>query len=177
MPSLLTTTEIREHIDTDLSEAALQRLIDAAEDDITLRYGAHAEAGTVEEQFYPSEGETFLFPSRKVNTGSAIVITRQLDGESVATTADASEYAVDDPHRIRLLQSDVWADHVVTVTYTPVTDGDRRKGVLIDLVKLACRFEALQSSRMGDASVSHVEYERTRNAILGRLSTGIGSFA
>jgi hypothetical protein len=177
MPSLLTTTEIREHVDTDLSEAALQRLIDAAEDEITQRYGAHAEAGTVEEQFYPSAGENFLFPSRKVNTAVAVVITRQLEGESTATTAAASEYVFDDPHRIRLLAEDVWADHVVTVTYTPVTDGDRRKGVLIDLVKLACRYEALSSSRMGDMSVNHVEYERERGAILGRLSTFLGSFA
>jgi hypothetical protein len=106
-----------------------------------------------------------------------VVITRQLEGESTATTAAASEYVFDDPHRIRLLAEDVWADHVVTVTYTPVTDGDRRKGVLIDLVKLACRYEALSSSRMGDMSVNHVEYERERGAILGRLSTFLGSFA
>ena len=177
MPSLLTTDEIREHIETDLADTALQRLIDDAEAEIIQRYGAHAEGGTVTEQHVVRSGERWIYPRRDVDVGAGIVVTRQHLGSSDVTTAEASEYVVDTGGAIRLLATGPWSDQLVTITYTPPTDAPRRKRVLVDLVRIAVRYDALSSSSLGDVSVSHLGYEQERSRVLSRLSSFASGFA
>lgn len=181
MPSLLTTDEIREHVETDLEDTALQLRIDEAEADIVRLFGAHT--GAVTERFTPGPDDPYLFVSRDIDAGQAIVITETRNtyaGETAVVLA-ASDYAIEGDRQIRRKEGGTnsatsWA-HMTAVTYTPADESARRKGVLIDLVKLACAYQAVQKAEIGDVTVWHVDYARERNAILRRLATMAGSFA
>lgn len=175
--SLLTTTQIRELVETDLSDTALQMLIDDAEAEIVERYGAHAEDGAVTEQHVVNSGERWIFPRRKLDASEDVVVTRQVLGGVDVTTAGEDEYTTDSNGSVRLLASESWIGTLVTITYTPLTDAPRRRRVLADLVRLAIRYDAASSTSMGDMQVSHVGYEQERDALLRRLSRMSGSIA
>lgn len=179
MTRLLSADEIRTHVETDLTDTALNRLIDDAEAEIIERHGPHAADGTIVEQHIVQPGERRVFPRRKLNTGSAVVVTRRLPGALAAdaTTATSDEYEVDTLGSIRLLAQGVWGGMLVTITYTPVADAARRSRVLIDLVRIAVRYEGARQAGMGDLSVSHVDYERERSSILARLGRMSNGFA
>lgn len=173
MPSLLSTDEIREHVDTDLSDTALQLLIDAADADLVRTHGPHATDGSVVEHHNPRDGDRYVFLRRPAD--GAVVVTRTYYDDAPAVV-DATEYRLDAPRKVALLGC-LWGYGPVTVAYTSTADLAARRSVLMDLVRLAIRYEAASSTRMGDAQVSHVEYEPERARILARLDTGVGSFA
>lgn len=174
MPSLLVAADVREHVDTDLSDAALGLLIDDADALIVQRYGPHT--GAVTERFMPALGERVLFPSRPVDPSIGVTVTRSGVGSSTVETVAVTDYVLDGSAQVRLLAGG-FANQVVTLTYTPVDDRPRRRRVLLDLVRLALRYDALSSSTMGDASVSHVDYDAERQRLLGSLGSAMGAFA
>lgn len=170
--ALLTTTEIRSLVETDLSDAALTLLLDDADAEIVKGYGAHEGVRT--ERFYPNGGDASVFLSADVNTALAVTV-RRVGGFGVgAETYLASAYEFGGPRELNLASS--WSGGWITVAYTPVTELPRRKRVLADLVRLAISYDASTSSRLGDVSVSHVDYESERARILGRLGRASGSF-
>lgn len=181
MPSLLSTDEIREHVETDLSDEALQLRIDEAEADIVRLFGANT--GAVSERFTPGPGELYLFTSRPIDTGETITIVETWDGPAGETdvTLAASDYEVEGSTQIRRKQGGMWSSGswavMVSVMYTPIGTNARRKGVLVDLVKLAVAYQGVQSSTLGDVAVGHVDYARERNGILRRLVSVSGMFA
>lgn len=70
MAALLTPADVREHVETDLLDPALQRLIDDADTAIVARFGAHAADGAVVEEHagnYP-----LIFPRRPAASITAI---------------------------------------------------------------------------------------------------------
>ena len=179
--SLLTTTEIRQHIETDLLDAALQLRIDEAEAEIIARYGAHSAART--ERFTPGPADEYIWTSRPIGAVTSIKERYYgTMGETEITLVADNDYFIESERQIRRkiggsYPSTMWRG-LVTVVFTPATADDaRRKGVLIDLVKLALRYEGAQSTSMGDASVSHVDYPLERQRILSRLGSFSGSFA
>lgn len=181
MPSLLTTDEIREHVETDLEDTALQMRIDEAEADIVRVAGPHA--GPVTERFTPGPGDAYLFVSRPIDTGQPVTIVESgttFTGEDEVTLT-ADDYEIEGLLQVRRREGGVWSSTSwstrTAVTYTPVADTPRRKGVLVDLVKLIVAYQGVQSASLGDVSVNHVDYERERARILRRLKTLAGSFA
>lgn len=178
MPSLLDTDAIREHVETDLSDTALQQLIDDAEAEIVTKFGAHSETGEIVEEHVVMDGERWIYPRRVLDPALPVTITRQEFGSSDVTIADEAEYALSaTTGGIRLLATGPWAGQLVTIEYTARTDAPRRKRVLIDLVRLALRYDAARNTSMGDMSVSHVAYQQERNQILASLSTLVGGMA
>lgn len=173
--ALLTATEIREHVDTDLGDTALDRLLADADAEIVRRYGAHT-ANQVE-TFTPPPGSVTLQVDRPISSIVSIVETEETDiGESDVTLA-ASDYEIMRERTIRrvsggLHSSTTWGS-IVVVTYTPDSDNARRIGVTIDLVKLAVQYQAASSVAVGDVSISHVDYNRERERILRRLAPSI----
>lgn len=166
--AILTTTQVRTHVDTDLSDAALSRFLDDSESKIVEVYGA---AATHTETH---DGETrSLFLSRPISSITTVV----------ETISDASTTLASDDHRIigsrelRRLQAGTngrsrWGDDVV-ITYVPVSDSNQRTRVQIDLVKLALAYNAVkgQMSFGGGVGVQALmDYEKERNALLGSLN-------
>jgi hypothetical protein len=63
--------------------------------------------------------------------------------------------------------------HRVTITYIPVDDTTRRKGLIIDLVKLALRFSGATSQTIGNESESVPDYTGERERLLDGLSQSV----
>jgi hypothetical protein len=178
--ALLTATQLREHLDTDLGDTALGRLAEDADDEITRRYGAHT--GNVSETYRPPPGSCLLHLNRQV---SAIVSITETYPGVAGETSDvlvAADYAVEGKRTLRRktggsFSAIQWAPLTVVV-YTPTDDSDRRKRVLIDLVRLALRYNAAQSDRVGDVTITYADYARERELLLRVLAPSImGVFA
>ena len=177
--SLLTPDDIRQHIDTDLGNEALQRLIDDAEDDIVRAYGP--TTGTVTERFTPGPGDAWIFTSRPISAITSITELRSTYAGETDVTLGSADYVLEGTRQIRRKQGGTnsassWGP-LTTIVYTPADDTDRRKRVLIDLVRLALRYDATRSGSVGDTSVTHLEYEAERTRLLTRLGTMSGGFA
>ena len=172
--AILSADELREQVETDLSDDGLGRLIDAAEAEIVARFGKADErteelrGGTIE-----------IFPAGRVGTVTKVVERRSpQDPHPVTLTED--DYHLSPGSWLTRLHtgpnkplSRGWAP-VVTVTYTPVDDSKVREGVLIDLVRLEIMHTGAQAVQSGEVSVTASEYRMERMAILGRLETGLG---
>lgn len=176
----LTVTQIRELVETDLIDSALQRIVNDAHEMILEYHGPHT--GDVTERFLPGSGDTFIFTKRRITSVTSIKETYTGNlGETVNTLA-ASDYALESGRQIRrkiggTYPRSFWAP-MVTVTYSPADELVRRQRVLVDLVRLGVRYEAAQMTQTGDSRIQHVDVEVERSKILRRLdATGVGGFA
>ena len=171
MPALVTPAQVREHVETDLGDTALQRLIDDADALIVARFGPHT--GNVIETI--AGGGEHLFLARPA---SAIVSVSEVV-DDVASALAASDYrswwggqalqrAINGTN-----PSSFWGDRV-TVTYTPVDESARRTRIELDLVRLAIQYDATRSSTVGDFSQTNADYATEREAIVGVLAPPIG---
>lgn len=173
--SLITPTQLRAHVDTDLTDTALQRILDDADAEIVRRFGEHTTANV--EVHRPGGGELRLFTDRKVASITTIVETlRTVVGEQTVTLS-ADDYTLESDRCIRRESNgtnsrDWWAE-IVTVTYLPVSDDARRTRVTIDLCRLALTYQAAQSMSVGDVSISHVAYDNERERILRTLEYSV----
>lgn len=170
-----TIAEIRgEHIETDIHDDALQRLIDAAEREVIDRFGEHTTQTDDLEG-----GAGYLFPMRPV--GSVTSITESIGNTDVVLAAN--DYVLRNGGKMIERRSDgtngrtSWADRV-RVVYVPVTEDARRKEVMIDLVRHALTSVPGQTSQSdGDHSFNSQDYQEAREKILSRLYAGRRSFA
>lgn len=174
MAPLLTVDQLREHIETDVTDAALQRYLDTADYEIVEAFGANT--GTVIEYFTPGALDCLIFTVRKIASVSAIVETTRGPAGDTETTLASNDYVVDGNRQIRRLATGTngasyWAERT-KVTYTPTSESAKRIGVTIDLVRLSCRYEAASSTKLGDVSINHVDYAQERQRILRRLQPG-----
>ena len=167
MTALLTVTQLREHVETDLADTALQRLLDSEDAEIVRRCGALA---SVTETI--KGGGELLFLARPA--ASITTVTEEVYHASTTLATDDWELwwsqalrRDDDGTNPRA----TWGDEV-TVTYVPVSDAAQRALALIDLVKLALAYSGLQQQAVGQAdfSATGLDYRRERERILGRLA-------
>lgn len=170
--SLLTVEQMREHVETDLSDTEVQRLIDAAEEEIIDKYGPHA---TQTDELDECRLSNVLFLTRPASEITTVTEEIHTNGSIEQTPLDPDDYDLTaDGWRIRRLTTGTnprgtWGD-VVIVQYTPKDETSKREGVLIDLVKLAAQFSGLDSEKTGDYQSSQKDYQKSRNQVLGRLS-------
>jgi len=169
--SLATIAEVRNHVETDLVDIALQQLIDDAELEIDVRIGE------VDEQIDEIENEepfpSLIFPSRKVSSVTSII---EEIGDDITTLEDDDFRLRQGGAAIERLSTgtnprSTWGE-IITVEYEPIDDTARRKRVIIDLVKLAVNYNALDSERIGDYSATSKKYEDERAALINRLASG-----
>lgn len=171
MPPLITTAVARAHIETDLVDAALQRLIDDADAEIVERFGSHA--GNLTEELERGSAGRFIFPSRRV---VAVVTLNEyaLRSEDATVLLAANDYRIlNNGRMVERLSSgtnprSTWGERVVLV-YSSSDQTARRTRVEIDLVRLAAKYEALKSEQIGDYGATHQEYRRERDALLSVL--------
>lgn len=164
--AILTASQMRAHVETDLSDTALTRLMDDAEAHIVLLYGA---AATHTETH---DGETrSLFLSRPITSITTVVETIS----DTSTTLASDDYRVIGSRELRRLQAGTngrsrWGDDVA-ITYVPVSDASQRERVQVDLVKLALHYEAVRSENVGGGvSMSFLDYENERHSLLSSLN-------
>lgn len=168
--STLSIAELEAQVDTDLSDTALQQIIDAAESDIDS-YAGPSSAYTVE---YDPELLTVL---RLPVDASAIVSVTEYTGaasEPTKTVLAADDYELsDDGWDLRRLSDgtnsrDTWSWHVAVVL-TPVADVSRRKQVAIELARLAIIHTGYSQEKVGDWSATAADLRTERSRILSRL--------
>lgn len=171
--TLLTVSELQEHIETDLGNDAIQRLADAAESTIN-RYagGTGAQTENINCWGFPRGRERSIYTSRAV---SSITSIKERDHpDDTPLTLSANDYELQGDRRlIRLREGDnprlFWARHV-EIVYSPVSDLDTRKLVQINLVKHAIVYSGAQRERIGDFDFWHKETDSEVRAILAPLN-------
>ena len=175
--TLMLLAEMQTHVESSLADAALQTIMDAEEAEIVARYGAHGAA----DDTGPSISRRYLGDEKLIFLGQRAASITSIDETVVSstgettTTLSADDYQSWDAGRaLRRLNSgtnkrDLWGSYM-DVVFVGFEDRDRRKLVLINLVKLSVQYEAAKSSRIGDVQVSFPDYEAERNAILRTLA-------
>jgi hypothetical protein len=169
---ILTVDELREHVNSDLGDDALQRLLDAAEWAIVNRAGAVGARTEI-----ASGGFRFIALARP-----AFSITSIVESVGTATTTLASDdYLAGAGEMVieRLITGtnprSGWAPKV-TIVYTPVEDEPIRKEVQIELCKLALNYQpGLAEETIGEwterfTNNSAWSNQAERDAILERLA-------
>ncbi len=167
MATLLTVAQVREHVETDIGDDAVQRLVDDADAEIIRRLGPVASQVTMLDG-----GDENLRLPRKA---TAITAAVELYGD-VTYTLDATDYTLRGDGYTLERQNDgtnpspVWRGSV-TITSTPVDETAQRKRLLVDLVKLAVAYDALSSNRIGDVAVQGLDYQAEREKLFRGLRT------
>src|SRR3990172_6191048 len=154
--STLTVAQARQHIETDLVDDALQRLIDDAEAEIASRLGSNAAQTEVLEA-----GEPYLWLARKAASITSIVERfLHADGYRLERLHDGTNPAL-------------WFRGIVTIVYATVATAAQRLRLTIDLVKLSARYEGLKAASVGDISTTFLDdYQKERESLFRALNSG-----
>lgn len=167
----VTPAIILEHLETDLGDNAIQRLIDEAEAYCTKIAGPESGSYTVHRQ-----GGVSSFWLRR--PADSITSVTELDnGDNVV---DSGNYRLEHGGRTLRRVGNIWAHGTVEIVYTVITDTAVRDRVVIDLVHLALSYRgAVKSESDGAYSSGRIgspdAYERERYNIASALvpTTGI----
>lgn len=168
MPTILTVDEVREHVESDLPDTALTRLVEDADQEIIDRLGALATHTEV----LDGEGLQLLVLARRASAISSAT-ERILDTDYALAATDYE--LLSDGYRVQRKQGAnfplvTWRGRV-TVVYVPIggAAGElaARKRLLVDLVKLAEAYNARASQSMGDGSSTGLDYQKERIALFG----------
>ena len=163
---ILTVTQLREHISSGLTDDALQRLLEAAENDITAKFGA---AGSVTE--YPVYGFDLLVLSRRVGTVSSV--KEYFDSDPLTLSTD--DYRVDG-FMLKRLDTGTnprtyWAGEV-QVIHTPADTEVDRVRLQLALVKLDLAYSGYTAEATQDESRSPMpDYQLARRRLLGSYTS------
>lgn len=167
--ALLTVTQLREHVETDLPDAALERILDAEDAEIVRRFGSATSASET-----LAGNALLLFLSRSPGTISTITETEA--DNLTTTTLAADDYRLWPGGILERLATgtngrSAWAP-VVTVTYAPTDDQAQRIHTLIQVCQLAARYTGVvqESVGQGDYAITLQDYRRERERLLSQLA-------
>lgn len=176
---------LKAHFETDLTDAAIQRLIDDAAEEIVDRYGDNSSITEEHILATPSGyrghdsshvGRRHIYPKKKVDTVTSVKEGVTLAADDMTTlVADTDYRLIFNGRAIERIGTDFLQR--VEIVYTPITDVSRRDRVTIDLVKLAIQYQGLKSEKVGDYSASFTDYQKERESLLRGLNSGIRSYA
>jgi hypothetical protein len=175
--TLLSVAEMRTFLETDVVDASLQFILDAAEQTINDVAG---DLGNQVQLFSDAphglaHGRQ-LFLNKKASAIVSIVEQDSPDDEE-PTTISADDYSLIGGRKLIRLGTGTnarltWARHT-TVTYTPVSDAALRKSVQQELVKIAVTMTGNQSVTFGDFTASHGDaFDRRVQSALSPLVNG-----
>lgn len=173
MATLLTVTEVRDHVETDLIDSALTRLNESADAQVIRRAGPlSVEVDTfniVKPNDYPDGRDRVLTLNRTPD--SLTSITEQIfDNAPVTLSADDYDLIADQLERLNDgTNPRYYWGHKVIVTYAPVDTTAERKEAIIALIKAAVAYQGVKGEKAGDYSMSAPEYRLEREAILNTL--------
>ncbi len=171
--TILSATELRTHIETDLSDTALGRLGSAAEQLIIRAAGDITALTEIQnEQGYPGGRERIIYLARTVTSITSVKEREHFDDDQITLSAD--DYRQEGGRRLVRLREGTnprlfWAPHT-EVNYVPVVDSDLREIVQINLVKLAVIYSAALRETQGDFDFWHVDYAKETQGHLAQLN-------
>jgi hypothetical protein len=175
MPNLLTVDEVREHVETDLVDGALQQLIDGAQAEIDRRLGALA----AQTEVLPG-GDLYLPLAREASAIVSVTERFLVDGLGVQDAQldkDADVSLLASGRRVERLftgpnPTSVFRG-VVTIAYTPADTTAERKMLLVKLVKLDLQYSGLVSNSIGETRTQFVaDHASQRLALFRALGSG-----
>jgi hypothetical protein len=174
--TIISLAELKEHIEAELADDALQRLLNAADQAVAERYGAIAQQVdeyVVDKDQFPDGRDKSLTLTRKAST--ITTVTEQLFNDTADTLA-ADDYDLRGDLLERLETGTNprgrWG-HRIIVTYVPFDDTAQRIPLVVDLVKLELAYRGLSSEKAGDYRMDSREYNKERESILGSLEPGL----
>lgn len=168
----LTVTELRQHVETDLGDPALQRLLDDAYTAIRER------AGTLDPVTarYIGNGDSVIWLGGRVAT---LPFTSVVE-DTVVLVVDVDYRVLYGGRGLERIDSSgkvrAWGRDVL-ITYTKANDEAKRKRVAIDLCKLALQFDGTQGYSAGDYRQENPDYQRAREQVLRGLVVSPFTFA
>jgi len=164
---------VKAHFETDLADAAIQRLIDAEGEEITRRYGSNT---SITEQHFLDARRRIVFTKQPISSVTSVKEGATLAaGDLTTLVADTDYRLIYNGWAIERVNTDFL--DVVQIEFVPLSDENRRDRVTIDLVKLAIQYQGLKSEKVGDYSASHLDYQNERERILSTLLSGRRTYA
>lgn len=154
--SLATVAEVRALVDSDLSDADLQVVIDRAEAELVAQTGPNYADGEITEALYPAGAVVYL--SRAAETITSVTEYGSLAGSAAGTVLTTDSYHLDARGGLLRLAGN-WPARVVVV-YTPADDTARRKAVLIELVRLDLAPAGMESESIRLSDGTSYSYNR-----------------
>ena len=167
--TLITVGQLMEHVETDLSESALERLIDSADAEIIRAFGPHDGEQSA---LVAGRGYRIWLP-RPADSISEIVEWGGWETPGDADPVSADKYHLEHGGRT-IWRTDAPFMTNVQITYTPIADNPRRIMALIDLVKVELEYSSLESEQVGSYQVATRERAAERSAILESLRQNYG---
>lgn len=170
--ALLTTAQVREHVESDLGDDAFGRVVDGADAEIVRRLGALATQTELLEG-----GSRYLHLGRKASAVSAAVERYPAVGGGYTETdlEDDDFSLLGDGRRVERLadgtnEAATWQG-LVTVTYVPADAASAERGVLlVNLVKLELAYSGLSSDGVGDVrSQAYADHAAAKDALFRPL--------
>ena len=164
--SLVTVAEVRAMVTTGMLDTPLQAIINREEAIMVERCGEHYVDATTHITEVIQGGYGQLFLSRKVS--SIFRVTE--DGVVLSQTNDDFQVWESGGILLRQVSGTTWGS-VVSVIYVPYNDNERRKAVLIELVRLALDRMAMKSENVaGEYSYTAPDWEYERARLLRSLN-------
>lgn len=174
MTAILTLAQLREHLETDLTDPAVQRIIDADDAEIIRRLGAVATQAEVRKG-----GEQYLTLARAAASITSIVERYAIAGTGYQdiTLATNDYNLLADGYKIERLFTGTNPNAVflgiVTVNYVPKDTLAERIALLVRLVTLDITFDGRAAQSIGDVRIQNLaDHQAARAALFGALATG-----
>jgi hypothetical protein len=166
----LTLAAVKAAVETDLDDAIVKRLLDAAVSAVDRSAGK----ATTESETYDASGLEYLPLSRRHTAIGSIVERRRASSDPVTLSAD--DYReVGDYQLLRLASgtnpASIWGREVV-ITYTPEVDQEVRDRVAIDLVKVDLEFKVYDKEKVGDWEGDQKSWKSRRRELLTHVREG-----
>ena len=163
MAAPLPIATVRSVIETDLTDPALQLLMDDANQEILTRLGVADGVSTVTE-VRNGDRTRYHFLLRKAASVTSVTIRLGVIDYPLGNDDFELDYNGRQLQRMQgsTLPDLIWSGRV-TVVYAPVDDTVRRNRLFIDLVRLAVQYDGQKSVRIGDANTQPLDYLAAKN--------------
>lgn len=160
---LLTTAQLRQHIETGVDDSELQSIIDANEQEIIRRHGEHETGSFIHHSDRYIPDSLIVLPRA---ADSIVSITEHtLDGDTLLV---ADDYHMHTPYIILRRGGYYWRDHVV-VEYIPRDENAIRKSVLIKLCQLDIHFSGFDYLKTPELTIDGADHQSEREKVLRQL--------
>lgn len=173
---LLTSANLRHHVETDLDDTALQTVIDRLEAELVQRAGPHT--GPITEIHSGRTASVFL--RRPITSVASVREGDRIEPATPALTAGSDYRLWPGEGRIERLLAGAGLDlpvsnpprfaAVVEVTYTPIDDQPQRSRILLELVRLDLAQSGRAAETVGeDYRYRGLDYRAHREALFAEL--------
>jgi hypothetical protein len=166
MPSIATLANVKDRVPVELTDAALQALIDRIESRLTRLVGAPDD--TPREDAFYGVGDGLIALIRPPASVEAVFTGTTVD-PLVDTPLAATDWRLSGANLERLPYGYCWYD-VVVVQWTPIDITDDWIEAVIDLVRLRTARTAHTSERIGEWSYSGADFEAAEQEVIARLA-------